>query len=47
LGAAQADAVRQLTAEQLRSNETLRKRLAEADDRLNQRITKEIGRKQR
>ena len=41
LALAQAAAVRKLTAEQVKSDKDLRKRLVEGHDRLNQRITKD------
>jgi hypothetical protein len=43
VAAAYAAAVRKLSAEQVKSDKDLRKRLVEADDRLHQRITKELG----
>ncbi len=44
LAAAYAAAVKKLSAEQVKSNNDLRKRLVEADNRLNGRITKELKR---
>jgi hypothetical protein len=41
LAAAQAAAVRKLTADQVKSDKDLRKRLVEGHNRLNQRITKD------
>jgi hypothetical protein len=41
LAVVQAAAVKKLSAEQVKSDKDLRKRLVEADDRLNRRITKE------
>ena len=43
LAKAYATAVKKLSAEQFKSDKDLRKRLVEADDRLNGRITKELG----
>ena len=43
LAAAQAAAVKKLLDEQVKSDKDLRKRLVEADDRLDRRITKELG----
>ena len=43
LAAAYAAAVKKLSAEQVKSDKDLRKRLVEADDRLNWRITDEIS----
>jgi hypothetical protein len=40
---AQAVAVKKLSAEQVKSDKALRKRLVEADDRLDRRITKELS----
>ena len=44
LAEAQATAFERLAAEQVKRDEDLRKRLVEADDRLNRRITKELKR---
>jgi hypothetical protein len=44
LAAAQVDAVRRLTAQQAKSDKELRKRLVEADDRLDRRIARKISR---
>jgi hypothetical protein len=43
LAAAQAAAVKKLLDEQVKSDKDLRKRLVEADDRLDRRITKELS----
>jgi hypothetical protein len=43
LAMAYAAAVKKLSAEQVKSDKELRKRLVEAEDRLNERLTRELG----